>query len=476
MRNLLPGIIFLFIALAGKTQSGKTANPAEKRLNEIISIINKYDVAATTDYIQKNYGPAFLQTSTLETHRALIARIHDESKQLTVASIDAQKPGEAMALVRLALTGVWRQLVVRTEDASPYRILQLQMRLASPPPGQDPANKPASDKDASDQLDELIQKLVKENIFSGNVLVAKNGKIIFHKSYGLASKEYNYPNDLSTKFIIGSINKMFTSTGILQLVEQNKLSLDDRVSDVLPGVLADDIAHKITIAQLLTHTSGLGDFLFTPEMAGKSKEHFRTMADYLPGLADDKLFFEPGKQWGYSNTGFLILGAIMEKISGLTYEDYVNKHIYQPAGMSATFFPELDNVNIGLAETYEKDYLTGKPVFHNTRYYQVIKGTPAGGGFSTCTDLLNFMQALSAGKLLKPETVQLMQSPKPDRNSPNYGFGMQVFDETSFGHTGGGPGTDATVRTDRKKGLTVIILCNQNTGSGPVLRKVLEVY
>jgi len=269
---------------------------------------------------------------------------------------------------------------------------------------------------------------------------------------------------------------MFTSTGILQLVEQKKLSLDDFVSTVLPGVLADSVARKIKIRHLLTHTSGLGDFLFTAEMSQKSKENFRTMADYLPGLADDTLLFEPGTQWSYSNTGLLLLGAILEKVSGIAYEEYVKKNIYQPAGMVSTFFPELDNVNEGLADTYEKDYFTGKPVFHNTRYYQVIKGTPAGGGFSSCTDLFNFMQALAAGKLLKRETVQMMQSAKPEMNSPDYGFGTQVFNENSYGHTGGGPGTDALVRTDREKHLTIVILCNQNMGSSPVLRTALELF
>jgi CubicO group peptidase (beta-lactamase class C family) len=144
--------------------------------------------------------------------------------------------------------------------------------------------------------------------------------------------------------------------------------------------------------------------------------------------------------------------------------------------MVSTFFPELDNVNKGLADTYEKDYLTGKPLFHNTRYYQVIKGTPAGGGFSTCTDLLNFMQALAAGKLLKPETVQQMQSAKPEMNSPNYGFGTEIFDANSFGHTGGGPGTFAWVKQDRKTGLTIIVLGNTNTGSNTVVRTVGELF
>lgn len=476
MRSLLPGIILLLIVFSGKTQSVKTEKPAEKRVKEIISIINNYNVAEATNYISKNYAPGFLNSPSLEIHRAFIARVNDECKNLAISSIDTKKQDEASALVYLKLTGVWRQLVVRTEPSSPNRITLVTMRLAAPPPGETPKTKPASDAAASGELHAFVKKLEQEKIFSGNVLVAKNGKIIFHKAYGMASKEFHYPNDLSTKFIIGSINKMFTATGILQLIEQKKLSLDDVVLNVLPGVLAESVAGKIKIGHLLTHTSGLGDFLFTAVMAPKSKEYFRTIADYLPGLKDDSLFFEPGTQWSYSNTGYLLLGAIMEKISGQPYEEYIKKNIYQPAGMVSTFFPELDNVNEGLADTYEKDYLTGKPTFHNTRYYQVIKGTPAGGGFSSCTDLLNFMQALAEGKLLKAETVRMMQSPKPEMNSPNYGFGMQIFDENSYGHTGGGPGTNASVKTDRKKALTVIVLGNQNTGSNIVERTALELF
>lgn len=476
MRKLLLVFIFLLIAFSGNTQSVKTENPAEKRVMEIISLINNYDVAETTNYIRQIYTPNFLQTQPLEEHRALIARINDETKSLSMISFESEKPNEAIALVRLGLTGAWRQLVVRVEPSSPYLITEIEMKLATPPASELPKPKPATDVAAAKELDTFVKKLEKENIFSGNALVARNGKIIFHKAYGLASKEYAYPNNLSTKFIIGSINKMFTATGILQMIEQNKISLDDFVSNILPNVLSDSIARKIKIKHLLTHTSGLGDFLFTPEMSQKSKENFRTITDYLPGLADDTLLFEPGRQWHYSNTGFLVLGAIIEKVSGLPYEAYMKKNIYQPAGMVYTFFPELDLVNIGLADTYEKDYFTGKPLFRNTRYYQVIKGTPAGGGFSTCTDLLRFLQALTAGKLLKPETVNQMQSAKPELNSPGYGHGMQIFDANSFGHTGGGPGTFAWVNTNKQTGLTVIVLGNTNTGTNTVVRTAGELF
>jgi hypothetical protein len=220
MRRLFARIIFFLIACSSKAQSVDKVNPAEKRLKEIISIINKYDAGEAANYIRENYAPGLLGTTPFEEHLALIARISDECKKLTVASINAQTPGEATALVHLALTDVWRQLAIRTESSSPDRITFLTMRLGAPPPGTTPKIKPISDAIASKELDELIKKLEKENIFSGTVLIAKKGKIIFHKAYGLASREYHYPNTLSTKFIIGSINKMFTATAILQLIEQ----------------------------------------------------------------------------------------------------------------------------------------------------------------------------------------------------------------------------------------------------------------
>lgn len=469
-------IFFVFIVFSANTQTQKTENPAQKRLHDIVSLINNYSIEEASNYIRNNYSPGFLQTQLMEEHRGLIARINDEGKNVLISSIDLQKPNEANALVQIQLTGAWRQLIVRTEPSSPYRVAFLQMQLANPPKTESAKSKPATDSAASKELDSITKKLEKENIFSGNVLVARNGQIVFHKAYGLASKEFDFPNNLSTKFIIGSINKMFTTVGILQLVEKNKISLENLVSDILPGILSDTIAHRIKIKHLLTHTSGLGDFLFTAEMSQKSKENFRTIADYLPALAKDRLFFEPGTQWHYSNAGYLVLGAVIQKISGLSYEEYMLNNIYQPAGMVSTYFPELDNVNKGLADTYEKDWLTGKPLFHNTRYYQVIKGTPAGGGFSTCTDLFNFMQALAAGKLLKPETVKLMQTAKPEMKSPNYGFGTEIFDKDSFGHTGGGPGTNAVVQVNTKSGLTVVVLGNTNTGTNIVLRKALEFF
>ncbi len=469
-------ITLVILSLCGNSQTSKSEEaPAIKRVKEVIEIINSYNPQKAEKYIQENFTPEYLKNS-MERNWILFAGLYDESRKLKTFSIDTLKSFQAMAICKAELTEDWRQITVGVEPKPPYRIRLINQRVSPAPQGEAEKLKQKIITNPDKELDLFIRRLEKAELFSGNVLVAHDGKIVFHKTYGEASKEFKIPNQLNTKFIVGSINKMFTATGILQLIEQQKLSMEDSVSRFLPDVLSKNIAGKIKIKHLLTHTSGLGDFLFTAEMSQKSKDNYRTIADYLPTLADDTLLFEPGAQWRYSNTGFLVLGAIIEKISGMSYYDFMHKNVYEPAGMTETVMPELDSVNHGLADTYDKYFISGRPVFYNNKYVQVIKGTPAGGGFSTAPDLFRFTQAIANGKLLKPETVRLMQSPKPEMNSPNYGFGTQIFDSTTIGHTGGGPGTQAMVRINPAKGLTIIVLGNTNGGTSTVGRKIRELY
>ncbi|MDO8863621.1 serine hydrolase domain-containing protein [Haliea sp. E1-2-M8] len=185
------------------------------------------------------------------------------------------------------------------------------------------------------------------------------------------------------------------------------------------------------------------------------------IADYLPMLADDRLAFEPGAQWGYSNTGFLVMGALLEAVTGEEYETYIQTHVLKPAGMLDTGWPELDRVPQNLASTYTPVSDDPTDGFVSDRYEQVVKGTPAGGGFSTLDDMARFARALLQGQLLSPETVQLMLSPKPELGSEAYGFGAQLFWGDWVGHTGGGPGTVDFFGFQVKTGDIIVVLANQ---------------
>src|SRR5262249_55537043 len=193
------------------------------------------------------------------------------------------------------------------------------------------------------ELDAFVSKLAGADVFSGAVLFAKDGRVIYKKAFGTANKDFNAPNRVDTKFNLGSMNKMFTSVAIAQLVERGKLSFDDPLSKFLPDFPSKEAAEKIKIKHLLSHTAGLGSY-FNNKFMESSRARFRTVNDFMELAKEEKLQFEPGSKWSYSNTGMLVLGAVIEKATGQNYYDYIRENIYKPAGMINSDCYELDRV------------------------------------------------------------------------------------------------------------------------------------
>ncbi|HVH68105.1 MAG TPA: serine hydrolase domain-containing protein [Gemmatimonadales bacterium] len=190
---------------------------------------------------------------------------------------------------------------------------------------------------ASELIASVRKKLEQEAAaggFAGAVLIARNGELVLADAYGLSDRERRTPNELKTRFRVGSMNKMFTATATLQLVQAGKLGLDDPLGKYLTDYPNKDVATKVTIHHLLTHSGGTGD-IFGPEFQAHRLE-LRTLDDYVKLYGDRPLEFEPGSKWSYSNYGFILLGVVIGKVSGQTYYDYVRDHIYQPAGMTST--------------------------------------------------------------------------------------------------------------------------------------------
>lgn len=266
----------------------------------------------------------------------------------------------------------------------------------------EPAGK-LGDAEMVKALGSWLDERVAADEFSGVVLVAKGGKPLFRQAYGSADLGLQVPNRVDTKFNLGSINKMFTRLSIEQLEEQGKLSLDDTVGKHLPDYPNADVREKVTIRQLIDHRSGMGD-LFTEKFRGMAKDRIRTVKDALALIADDPLLFPPGTDQKYSNAGFVVLGAIVEKVSGEDYYEYVRKHIYEPAGMKDTDSYELDAPVPNRAVGYTRESPHGPAPGggrRNNLYITFVKGSPAGGGYSTVDDMLAFDTALRSGKLFK---------------------------------------------------------------------------
>ena len=305
-----------------------------------------------------------------------------------------------------------------------------------------------------------LKNLEKENNLSGVVLIAKNGKPIYREAFGFANLPDRVKNKPVTKFNLASINKMFTAMAIMQLVESGKISLQDKVGKYLLDYPNKTVADSVTIHHLLTHTSGMQSFW--EEYDKLAKVNFKNIADYLPLFADKKLAFAPGSDFLYSNSGYMVLGLIIEKVSGQTYFDYVKEHIYKPAKMVNTDAYELANAIPNLATGYTMS-LEEPGQWKNNIFTNLYKGTPAGGGYSTADDLLNFANALQNNVLLSKESVTLATSGKVKYREGKYGYGFEenhINGHRIIGHTGGHDGIACELMIYPDLGYTVVILTN----------------
>jgi CubicO group peptidase (beta-lactamase class C family) len=311
-------------------------------------------------------------------------------------------------------------------------------------------------------------ELARKDEFSGALLVARHGKVLLEKAWGRANRQGGTRNTPDTKFRIGSMNKMFTAVATLQLVEAGKLALDDPIRKYLPGYPNKDVAAKVTVRHLLTHTGGTGD-IFGPEFE-RDRLKLRTHSDYVKLYGARGLTHEPGARFEYSNYGYVLLGALIEAVSGASYYDYVREHVFRPAGMTSTDSrPESDHVS-KRAVGYMRRY----PGAHWTPNTDTLpwRGTAAGGGYSTVRDLMRFAQALSSGRLIAKAT--LAEATRPHRQQYGYGFDMRGEGRLrSYGHGGGAPGMNGELRIFPELGYIVVSLSNLDP---PAASQLVEFF
>ncbi len=328
-------------------------------------------------------------------------------------------------------------------------------------------HKNMSDEEMVRAIHDRVNELVEQGKFSGAVLLAKGNKPLFRKAYGLASRRYNVPNKPDTKFNLGSINKMFTGLAICHLIQHGKISLNDTVGKHLPDYPNADVAKNVTIRHLLTHSSGLGSYW--NEAYEKKWTTIRTVDDLLSTFVNEPLEFEPGEKFGYSNAGPVVLGSIIERLTGESYYDYVRKYIYEPAGMKNTDCYAIDmpvpNLAIGYTK-YLPDTMEKGDVWRENTLAHSIKGGPAGGGYSTVDDLLNYALAVQQHKLLSPAISELYLEGKISLG-PNAYYACLIDDvrtggHRKHGHNGGAPGISADFGFFPDLGYTFVVLANMD--------------
>lgn len=307
----------------------------------------------------------------------------------------------------------------------------------SPPsPSSNPRTPALSQTELVKRLTFSVDSLAKLGQFSGVVVLSKNGVPGYQSVHGLADRERGIANNLETAFNLGSINKIFTQIAIRQLADAGKIDVDSTLAKYWPDYPNKDVAQRVTIRQLLRHSSGIGGNIFAAPSAGKRND-IRRLQDYLPLFVNESLQFDPGTKQAYSNAGYVVLGLLVERLSGEDYYSYVRKHIYDPAGMTRTGSFAVDSLPPNTAIGYtrgDEDAPLNAPIHRNTEELPG-RGSSAGGGYSTAADLLKFVKALREHRI---------------PSGPPAGVGI----------AGGSGGMNAVLEGDLPGGYDLVVLAN----------------
>ena len=436
-------------------------SPVGLQFAEWLTAFNAGDRDALVAYHQQHFPYAVASDDVHDADREL--GLSTGTGGFEVKKLENPTPTSVAADLMERRSGRFARASMEVDAAAPHRVTKFEIHPMPTPKEFRPAR--TSEANALAALRAELDKRTAADTFSGAVIVAKNGTPIFSEVYGFADRDKHIKNTVATRFRIGSMNKMFTAVATLQLVQAKKLALTDSLAKIVPGYPNQNLATKVTIHHLLTHTGGTGD-IFGPEF-DKNRLGLRTLADYVKLYGTRDLAFEPGAKMEYSNYGFLLLGVVIEAVSQETYFDYVAKHVFAPAGMTSTSSPMEDkstepNRSIG----YMRDPKGGWQPNTDTL---PIRATSAGGGDSTVNDLLAFANALTSRKLLNADDTMLLTTGKVDMG-PNtkyaYGF-METIDDGQrcFGHGGGAPGMNGQL-TICDNGYTIVVLANLDPPTG----------
>ncbi|HEX8492469.1 MAG TPA: serine hydrolase domain-containing protein [Pyrinomonadaceae bacterium] len=371
---------------------------------------------------------------SVELRASWLLNVYRDYGKLNLRIVEQSTEYEITALCQAEITEGWSRVPFKLAAESPHALSTVGFMNARRPAEAFPRGPKLRWSEIVRRLNLYMEKVVAADKFAGVVLVARNSSPIFKKAYGMSDKPARTPNRIETKFNLASMNKMFTSLAIAQLVEQGRLSYSDSLKKFIPDFPNQRAAEKITIHHLLTQTSGLADYFDKEEYQAAKKAaggKLKSYKDVLPFFAGDPLLFEPGEKWDYSNAGFNVLGVIIEKVSGQSYYDYVKDHILKPSGMNNTV-PE--------------------------------EGSPAGGALSTVDDLLKFERAFRKNKLLSKRHTEILLTPRVDTawgTKYAYGFGSdKVNGKRIVGHGGDTVGISTEFDIYLDHGYTVIVLSN----------------
>jgi CubicO group peptidase (beta-lactamase class C family) len=422
------------------------------RIDAFFAALSSQNPDDFESYAQKAFAPEVLAKRSPADRRKLHQQLHKELGTMTLDRVE-RKNGTVTLVVRGA-TGFTARLELDVAPAPPYQFTRLSIAITDGGPGEgDGAPPPAAlrgsmaPSELAAVIDGHVQAAVAKDGFSGVVLVAREGTVVFEKAYGLANRTFNVPNTIETRFNLASIGKAFTRAALAQLVSQGRVALSDTVGKLLPDYPTEP-TRAATVEQLLGHEAGIADF-FGPTFSERSKDAFRSNADYFRFVSTQPALFAPGAKRQYCNGCYIVLGAIIERLSGTTYEAYVAEHVFARAGMRHAGFLRTDELAPNVANGYTRNLPYAKGELRSNIFAHGTAGSAAGGSYATASDLLAFDNALRAQRLLDAKmTAWFLNVERAE--SPRASGRFQI--------AGGAPGVNTMLAS--RGTWTVIVVAN----------------
>ncbi len=438
-----------------------------ERIQRMIDLVNAGDLDGAQAFYDATFTEELRAALPVEYFLEALESFSRSSGGVDFHSVRTYTPPreETVVIVQDRNFKSWRAISFMFDEEEDGLISSIRLNAARTPSNVDEPT--LTEAEALAEMEEMLDRVCANDTFSGTVLVAKGDDVLLTRACGEATKRWHVPNNIDTKFNLGSMNKMVTATSIAQLVERGLLSFDEPISEHVDETwLPREMTEKITVHHLLTHTSGLGSY-FNEAYDKSSRKLFRAVDDYKPLVVGDTLAFEPGADNQYSNTGMLLLGVVIESVTGEDYFDYVRANIYGPVGMADSDSYDMDCPVENLAMGYFHTP-TCAGGWTNNLYEHVIRGGPAGGGFSTVGDLHRFARALLTGKLVSDEMLETLWT---DHTGVGYGYGFGVSETPVgkvVGHGGGFVGINGNLDIFVEGGYVAAVLANYDGAGSPV--------
>ena len=486
-----PVHVLLSLALLGLTAGSVPAaqydavdlpdTPAGRNLAAFIETFNSGDSSRWRAFVIEQYSPEQGDSAAKVGGRFnLFEMVYNDIGPITPFVIEESDDYRISVITQSAESGPFefQNFTYQVDSLPPHKWDLMSVRPADDPFEVLPEGD-LSDERIAAWVDSVAGAMAGRGDYSGAVLLAKGGKPFYKRAFGEANKRYGVPNEIDTKFNLGSMNKMFTGVAVAQLAQQGKLKFTDRIIDHWPDYPDPAIGRKVTIHHLLTHTSGMTSYW--QELFDTSFWEVRTVAGYFSLIKGKELAFEPGSEWQYSNSGPIVLGMLIEKITGMSYYDYVRENIYEPAGMvnSGCFEVDVPEPNLAIGYTQQDVFGNETNGWYANFFMHAVKGGPAGGGYSTVDDLLAFANALRDHKLLNEAYTDTVITGKSDMGPDMkyaYLFGDRNLDgHRIVGHNGGAPGISAELDIYWDDEYTVAVLSNYDGAAGHLNGKIRKL-